>query len=145
MQPSKYSSVIPEPFSYLPEELRTVSIADGSISSSFLILFGRPSRDAGLMAERNNTINAKQRLFLYNSGALYRRVSQIMRRTEFSRLSFLGKVDMLYWMFYSRPPTFRERNIIEQRYNARAAKLRWGMQNDLAWILVNSAEFLHRH
>lgn len=145
LQPSKYSSVIPEPFSFLPGELRTVSIADGSISSSFLILFGRPSRDAGLMAERNNTINAKQRLFLYNSGALYRRVSQIMRRTEFSRLSFLGKVDMLYWMFYSRPPTFRERNIIEKRYNARAAKLRWGMQNDLAWILVNSAEFLHRH
>ena len=144
-QPSKYSSVIPEPFTFLPADLRTVSIADGSISSSFLILFGRPSRDAGLMAERNNSINAKQRLFLYNSGALYRRVCQIMRRNEFNRLSFTAKVDMLYWMFYSRPPTSRERALIEKRYNERAPKLRWNMQNDLAWIMVNSAEFLHRH
>ena len=144
-QPSRYSSVIPEPFSFLPTDLRTVSIADGSISSSFLILFGRPSRDAGLMAERNNMINAKQRLFLYNSGALYRRVCQITRRIEFQRLSFMAKVDILYWMFYSRPPTLRERALIEKRYNERSAKVRWGMQNDLAWILVNSAEFLHRH
>lgn len=145
LQPSKYSSVIPEPFSFLPGDLRTVSIADGSISSSFLILFGRPSRDAGLMAERNNGINAKQRLFLYNSGALYRRVCLILRRVEFQRLSFMAKVDVLYWMFYSRPPTAKERALIEKRYNERAKKQRWAMQNDLAWIMVNSAEFLHRH
>lgn len=144
-QPSKYSSVIPEPFSFLPGNLRTVSIADGSISSSFLILFGRPSRDAGLMAERNNGINAKQRLFLYNSGALYRRVCQIMRRPEYTRLSLPAKVDVMYWMFYSRPPTARELAIIEKRFNALPKKMRWTMQNDLVWILVNSAEFLHRH
>ena len=45
--PSTYSSVIPEPFTFLPENARTVTIADGSISSSFLILFGRPARDSG--------------------------------------------------------------------------------------------------
>ena len=145
LQPSSYSSVIPEPFTFLPNDLRTVSIADGSISSSFLILFGRPSRDSGVLSERNNTINAKQRLYLYNSGALYRRVCQIMRRKEFIRLSFMAKVDMFYWMFYSRPPTVKERALIEKRYNERASKVRWTMLNDLAWIMVNSAEFLHRH
>ncbi|MBO5821781.1 MAG: hypothetical protein J6R86_02060, partial [Lentisphaeria bacterium] len=106
---------------------------------------GRPSRDAGLMAERNNSINAKQRLYLFNSGALYSRVCQIMRRDEFTKLQFMAKVDVLYWMFYSRPPTVQERTIIEKRYNARPSKQRWMMQNDLAWIMVNSAEFLHRH
>ena len=125
--------------------MRTIQIADGSISSSFLILFGRPSRDAGTLAERNNTINAKQRLFLFNSGALYRRVCRILRRRAYQRLSFAGKVDVLYWMFYSRSPNAAERAVIEKRYNALPSKQRWAMQNDIAWILVNSAEFLHRH
>ena len=143
--PSNYSSVIPEPFTFLPTDLRTVSIADGSISSSFLILFGRPSRDAGVLAERNDNINAKQRLFLYNSGALYRRVCRIMRRPEYTRLPLAAKANMLYWMFYSRPASARELAIIEKRYNALDAKKRWTLQDDLAWIMVNSAEFLHRH
>ena len=145
LSPSSYSSVIPEPFTFLPTHLRTVSIADGSISSSFLILFGRPSRDAGVLAERNDTINAKQRLFLYNSGSLYRRVCRIMRRTEFARLPPAAKADIFYWMFYSRPVSAGELAKIEKRYNALPPKQRWKLQDDLAWIMVNSAEFLHRH
>ena len=145
LESSHYSSVIPEPFTFLPAEMKTVSIADGSISSSFLILFGRPSRDAGVLSERNNTINAKQRLFLYNSGALYRKVCRIMRRKEFAQLHFSARVEAFYWMFFSRPPTAGEMAIIRKRYDERPPKMRWTMENDLAWIMVNSAEFLHRH
>ena len=145
LESSHYSSVIPEPFTFLPDDMRTVSIADGSISSSFLILFGRPSRDSGVLAERNNTINAKQRLFLYNSGALYRKVCRIMRRKEFARLHFSARLEAFYWMFFSRPPTAKEMAIIKKRYDALPQKMRWSIQNDLAWIMVNSAEFLHRH
>ncbi len=143
--PSSYASVIPEPFTFIPGSMRTIQIADGSISSSFLILFGRPSRDAGTLAERNNTINAKQRLFLFNSGALYRRVCRILRRREYTRLPVMSKIEVLYWMFYSRSPSAAEREIIGKRYNALPPKQRWALQNDIAWILVNSAEFLHRH
>lgn len=143
--PGKYSSVIPEPFTFLPGYMRTVQIADGSISSSFLILFGRPSRDAGTLAERNDTINAKQRLFLFNSGSLYQRICRILRRKEYQRLSFMAKVDMLYWMFYSRPASRAERALIQANFNARPSKKRWMVQNDIAWIMVNSAEFLYRH
>ena len=57
----------------------------------------------------------------------------------------MAKVDMLYWMFYSRPASRAERALIEAKYNARPAKKRWMMQNDIAWIMVNSAEFLYRH
>ncbi len=145
LESSHYSSVIPEPFTFLPHDMRTVSIADGSISSSFLILFGRPSRDAGVLAERNDNINAKQRLFLFNSGALYRKVCRIMRRKEFARLHFMARVEAFYWMFFSRPPMAKELDIIKKRYDERPKKMRWTMQNDLAWIMVNSAEFLHRH
>ena len=44
-----------------------IALPDGSITSSFLELFGRSSRDSGLESERNNRITAGQRLHLLNS------------------------------------------------------------------------------
>ena len=43
----KYSSPIPEPFTFIPESQRSIELADGSISSPFLEMFGRPARDTG--------------------------------------------------------------------------------------------------
>ena len=144
--PSRYSSVIPEPFTFIPREMRTVEIADGSISSSFLILFGRPSRDAGTPEERSNDITAKQRLFLFNSADLYNRLTQIQRRPEFRKQqAFAKRIDMFYLLFYSRPATEAERKILLDRYKALPAKTRWKLNNDLLWSLVNSPEFLYRH
>lgn len=143
--PSSYSSVIPEPFTFIPEKMRTVEIEDGSISSSFLILFGRPSRDAGTPDERSDEINAKQRLFLFNSGALYRRLTQIPRRPEFYKQPFAKQIDHCYWLFYARPATEAERKLLLNRYNALPRKGRWKMLNELLWSLANSAEFLYRH
>jgi hypothetical protein len=50
----KYSSSIPEPFTFIPEKERSIALPDGSITSSFLEMFGRPPRDTGLESERNN-------------------------------------------------------------------------------------------
>ena len=63
----KYMSVIPEPFTFIPRELPTIALGDGSITSSFLEKFGRPARDTGYLEERNNDITYTQRLFLLNS------------------------------------------------------------------------------
>ena len=51
----KYSSPIPEPFTFIPEGQRSIELADGSISSSFLDMFGRPARDtrSGIGAEQS--------------------------------------------------------------------------------------------
>ena len=49
-----YSSMIPEPFTFLPETQRAIALPDGSITSPFLEMFGRPARDTGLTDERNN-------------------------------------------------------------------------------------------
>ena len=57
----KYSSPIPEPFTYIPEEHRSVSLADGSITSSFLEMFGRPPRDTGLESRRRTTTSRRPR------------------------------------------------------------------------------------
>ncbi len=143
--PRRYASVIPEPFTFLPPDARSITIADGSLSSSFLILFGRPARDSGMLAERNNEINAKQRLWLFNSGELYRNLSKIPRRDELKKLPFPKKVDELYWMFYSRPPTDEERDTIVTEFNQLKGTPKWRFPQDLCWILVNSKEFLYQH
>ena len=44
----KYSSAIPEPFTFMPNGQRAVALPDGSITSPFLETFGRPPRDTGL-------------------------------------------------------------------------------------------------
>ena len=41
----QYSSIIPEPYTFMPEEQRAVALADASITSPFLEKFGRSSRD----------------------------------------------------------------------------------------------------
>ena len=72
----QYSSLIPEPFTFIPEEQRSIALADGSITSPFLEMFGRPSRDTGLESERNNRPTAAQRLHLLNSSHIRRKIEQ---------------------------------------------------------------------
>ena len=72
----KYSSAIPEPFTFMPEDQRSIALADGSITSSFLEMFGRPPRDTGLESERNNRPTAAQRLHLLNSSHIQRKIEQ---------------------------------------------------------------------
>jgi hypothetical protein len=45
-------------------------LPDGSITSAFLEMFGRPARDTGLLAERSNRLSAAQALHLLNSNHL---------------------------------------------------------------------------
>ena len=63
----EYSSAIPEPFTFIPPHQRSIALADGSITSTFLEMFGRPPRDTGLESERSTRPSAAQRLHLLNS------------------------------------------------------------------------------
>ena len=130
-----YLSVIPEPFSYYNN--RAAALPDGSVTDQFLMLFGRPSRDSGVPEERKSIITAEQRLFLFNSGDLNRRLSNIHRahlRTVKDR--FAG----LYMLFYSRPPTKEERKIFREM-----SKKNNQLFGRMPWVLVNSKEFLYQH
>jgi hypothetical protein len=141
----KYSSAIPEPFTFVPEDQRSIALPDGSITSSFLENFGRPSRDTGLEAERNNRITASQRLTLLNSTLIQRKLEQGPKIQGLirARISPREIIDSLYFTILSRPPTSEERSTITARGltgpDARSTSI------DLAWALLNSAEFLYRH
>lgn len=144
--PSRYSSVIPEPFTYLPPEQRSVALADGSITSSFLILFGRPARDSGLFSERSNTVTAAQRLQLFNSGELYRKLGKVAQREELKKLPMPKRIEELYWLFYSRPPTAEETRVLLDFFDRLPkGKSKWTFPQEVCWILVNSREFLYQH
>jgi hypothetical protein len=141
-----YSSPIPEPFTYLPENQRATTIPDGSIGSAFLDMFGRPPRDTGLASERNNTITAEQRLHLLNSSHIQVKIQQSVKLRTLVQAGRTPRepVERLYLAILSRYPTSQEWQTVAAYFQASKAN-RWQAATDLAWALINSAEFLYRH
>ncbi len=142
----RYSSPIPEPFTYIPENCRSIALPDGSITSSFLELFGKPPRDTGMEMERNNRITAAQRLHLLNSSHVQRKLEQSwkLRAMLASRNTPRESANAVYMTILSRPPTDGE--VRTAAWYAESSGLR-GQEAaiDLAWALINSSEFLYRH
>jgi len=142
----QYSSAIPEPFTYIPEGQRSIALPDGSITSPFLEMFGRPPRDTGLESERNNRPTAAQELHLLNSSHIQRKLEQSRRLQNLiqSRSSPREAVAGLYLSILSRFPTEEEWKVVAAYSQGGTAQDKEAMV-DLAWALVNSAEFLYRH
>ncbi len=142
----KYSSAIPEPFTFLPDDQRSVALPDGSITSSFLEMFGRPPRDSGLESERNNKPTADQRLHLLNSSHIQRKIEQGPRLQALARpnKSLRDVVNDIYLAVLSRYPTDEEWKAVSEYAGSGRANRRQAMV-DLAWALINSSEFLYRH
>lgn len=145
-QGDRYESVIPEPFTFLPEMTRAVTVSDGSISSSALENFGRSPRDSGLLAERKNAVTESQRLYLMNSGTLYWRINRMTNQLfRKSRLNEQQRIETLYWQLLSRSPLPQEIEAVIAYRNGMSPRDRWRVWTDLAWALVNSKEFLYQH
>ncbi len=143
----KYTSAIPEPFTYIPEEQRTIALADGSISSPFLEMFGRPARDTGLMGERDNEPTDAQRLHLLNSSQIQTKIARsppLRRLIRMARGDGQKLIRSLYLTILSRYPTTDEVAVIEAYADASEAGRNEVVQ-DLVWALLNSKEFLYRH
>ncbi len=162
-----YSSAIPEPFTFIPEGQRSIALPDGSITSSFLEQFGRPSRDAGLESERSNRSTADQRLHLLNSSHIQRKIEsspklQALWQSAVPKGAKAGKsrrgvkngklvkarqpaevVAELYLTILSRRPTGEELEAVADYVRSASSKREAVV--DLTWALINSAEFLYRH
>jgi hypothetical protein len=142
----EYSSAVPEPYTIMPDGQRSISLPDGSISSPFLELFGRPPRDTGLESERNNRPSAAQRLHLLNSTHIERKIEQGPAMQALLRnANDTGAVTKnLYLTILSRYPTDDELKIANT-YAASSGMVRRQAAIDIAWALINSSEFLYRH
>jgi len=141
-----YSSAIPEPYTFIPPGRRSIALPDGSITSPFLDMFGRPPRDTGLESERNNHVTAAQKLWLLNSGVMRQKIEQ-SRMIQYHAASGKSPREIaagLYLAILSRFPAEAEMQTAEAYFQS--GKLgRREATVDLAWALMNSDEFLYRH
>jgi len=142
----RYASAIPEPYTFIPDDHRTITLPDASITSAFLELFGRSPRDKGLEAERNLKPSAEQRLHLLNSSHILNKIQQSPKlRTLLAQKSEpLDKVRKIYLIVLSRPPTADELRAVAEYFKPLTGNKLSGVV-DLVWALVNSPEFVYRH
>jgi hypothetical protein len=142
-----YSSMIPEPFSFIPEERPSIELADGSITSQFLEMFGRPTRDTGLQSERSNEPTDAQRLHLLNSTHVQNKIERSRRLANWIKTAKGNKrtlIGMIYLNVLSRYPTQAERIVAEEYFQTKGVNTRQAT-TDLLWALINTKEFLYRH
>ncbi|MDO5581866.1 MAG: DUF1553 domain-containing protein [Planctomycetia bacterium] len=147
-----YKSEVPEPFTYIPDQIRTAAISDSGITNSFLETFGRASRDSGLMADRNNKTSQSQQLFFLNSTEMNNwtknLIAQINNFIPSGKNDRAAKQDQLMnvvWMtLLSRLPTPPERIVLRQTFGSNRDWTREDV-HDIIWAVVNTKEFLCQH
>jgi hypothetical protein len=142
-----YSSNIPEPFTFIPEGERSIKLEDGSITSQFLEMFGRPARDTGLESERNNQPSDFQRLYLLNSNDIKNKIerSPILRQqAQAAKGNRTELIKNIYLTILSRYPTQAESDTAEKYFQSEGMTRKAAIE-DLAWALINTKEFLYRH
>jgi len=140
-----YTSAIPEPYTYIPHDMTAVSIADGSINSSFLTLFGRSARATGMASERINKPASSQCLHMLNSSHIRRKIEQgpKLKKLFQSGRKRGGIVNELYLTILSRRPTQEELRTVAEYVKSTESKYQAAI--DVSWALINSTEFLYRH
>jgi hypothetical protein len=140
-----YTSATPEPYTYIPREMSAIALADGSVTSQFLALFGRSARATGMAGERSNKPVPSQWLHLLNSSHVQNKLAagpKMKAILEASR-PLEETVKELYFTILSRRPTGVERKTAVAYVGAAKSK-REGLV-DIAWALINTTEFLYRH
>ncbi|MGA2618237.1 MAG: DUF1553 domain-containing protein [Thermoguttaceae bacterium] len=138
-----YTSAVPEPFTYVPSDMSAVELADGSVTSSFLTLFGRSARATGMESERVNELASSQWLHMLNSVAVQDKLQNgpKLRAMLSSGGNAKEIAERLYLTILSRFPTDADLKAVEEYAKAKGG-VAW---IDLAWALINSPEFLLRH
>jgi hypothetical protein len=142
-----FVSPIPEPFTYLPSDQRSVALPDGSITSPFLMRFGRPARDTGLESERSNTPSDAQQLYLLNSSEVQQQIIKSPRLRAAAAAAGGDRAALIqevYLTLLSRNPMPAEQAAAEA-YAQTPGLGPNDAATDLAWALINSAEFQYRH
>lgn len=152
-----YSSAIPEPFTWIPENERSITLADGSITSPFLDLYGRPPRDSGYESERNNTPSSSQKLHLLNSTHIQQKIlnnTQLLgmyyekpptkKKPQAAWKGPKKTLEGMYLTILSRYPTAEETGTALTYFQNSGLAPR-DAAADIVWALLNTKEFIYKH
>lgn len=140
------SSRVPEPFTFYPQRTRSTHLGDATVSSSELELFGKVSRDVSLESQRNNSITARQLLYLMNSSVLERRIrrSPILQQIYLDGGNVTNVADAITLLVLSRHATPAEIEIYKKHMEESKQPL-IEVAFDIMWMQLNSNEFLYNH
>lgn len=141
-----YSSRVPEPFTFYPSETRSVHLGDATVSSTELELFGKVSRDVSLESQRNNSITARQLLYLMNSSELEKRIRKSPNLLQIckSNKTVSQLADAITLLVLSRKATSAEKNMYRNYMQQNGLNMK-ELAYDIMWMQINSNEFLYNH
>ena len=136
-----------ETFSGLPPNARAVQTWNHKLDSDFLDAFGRPNASQECPCERERKSSVVQALHLMNSNSLQTKLS-----SSSGRISTLAKSDTpepkliteIYLAAYNRSPRAEELKTALRFFSTPGATRQTAIE-DLAWALINSAEFVFNH
>ncbi len=141
-----YSSYVPQPHKKLPEGFRAIQLDDGSISSGFLAMCGRPQRDSPYEHARVCRTSMAQELYLFNAQQLMDKIGKGQRIGQWlaDKESDALVVEDLFLSALSRLPTEREKQA-DLAHLGKDPTARRAAIEDLMWVVLNTQEFLFNH
>jgi hypothetical protein len=138
---------IPEKFPGVPAGSRAIQLWDSKTPHYFLKLFGRPVRATACECERNTEPSVAQVLHLLNSPEIHNKLAHeggTVARLVKEQADDGALVEELYLIFHSRPPSEVERTTA-LAYLRKTPGQRRQAAEDIAWVLMNSLEFVFNH
>jgi Protein of unknown function (DUF1549)/Protein of unknown function (DUF1553) len=140
---------------------RAIELPDESVRSSFLEVFGKPSRDSACECERVSAATLAQSLYLITSDEVHGKLKNT--RSRAAQLAadsrpMAERIREIFLWVYARYPTAEELKTAEafltreesggtggDRSKAGRQQARQWPYEDLLWALLNTKEFLFNH
>src|SRR5262249_50327246 len=136
---------VPDNYPGYPVGVRAIQLADPSLRSYFLSMFGRSERVTACACERSGEVTMPQLLHLQNGDSVVRKIKDgDGRLTKLLRAKTSDEqlIEELFLATLARMPSA---DVVEKVKKSLADDNRDEVFRDLFWALLNSKEFAFNH